>query len=368
MKRLLQSLGNSLLIPFSWLYGIGVKFRHFVFETGLRKSVEFDLPVISVGNLSAGGTGKTPQVEYLIRLLGAGETLGVLSRGYGRRSRGYRLVVADEKPSLSGDEPLQLKRKFSSVMVAVCEERAIGIPIMLLDNPQLKMVILDDAFQHRQVKAGLSILLTSYAKPFSRDRLLPAGRLREPATSAARADVIIVTKCPQKPGEAEMERLAAELKRRPNQELFFSGLEYETPVHLFNKERRKDISAFRQVILLTGIASAGELKRFLDEKKMAVNHFQFSDHHHYRKSEIKKLVGEFQKSQPGYDAILTTEKDGVRLLEWENEFRSASIEIYCIPVRMKFFDGAEDRFNETVIRFVNSKQFRALTDGAHSAD
>ncbi|HYV92962.1 MAG TPA: tetraacyldisaccharide 4'-kinase [Chitinophagales bacterium] len=354
---------RKLLLPFSWLYGAGVFLHNKLFDLQIKKSVEFELPVISVGNLSTGGTGKTPHVEYIVKLLSEKYHVGVLSRGYRRKTSGYFLVEENSAAEETGDEPLQIKRKFPQATVAVCEERAIGIPIMLLDDPQLEVIVLDDAFQHRRVKPGLSILLTDYAKPFTKDFLLPSGNLREPKQNASRADVIVVTKCPGEVSSEEKALMSNEMTQRNDQEVFFSFLKYADAYNLFEPEKKTPLDKIDSALIITGIASPDSLLSYLRSKIKNVHHLKFSDHHSFTQHDLKIIAEGFQKisrasvvgGQTPTTAILTTEKDGVRLLPFRNFLVSQQLEITCIPVEVQFSATEKEKFDSLVGDFANKK-------------
>jgi tetraacyldisaccharide 4'-kinase len=250
----INSFFQLLLLPLSWLYGVGVFVRNKQFDLGFRKQVAFEIPVIVIGNLSVGGTGKTPMTAYLLNRLLPVKKSGVLSRGYRRKSTGYMEVTEFTAVSETGDEPKLIKQKFPHAMVAISESRALGIATMIHENPELELVILDDAYQHRQIVAGLSLLLTEYAHPFSRDRLLPAGRLREPVAGSKRADGIIVTKCPHVTLTVEeRNQLALELATFHPQPVFFSYLKYGEPYHISDSAKKYLMKAGDEVLLFAGL-------------------------------------------------------------------------------------------------------------------
>lgn len=350
----MHSMLRIVLIPFSWLYGLGVYLRNKQFDAGLKKSVSFEIPVISVGNLSAGGTGKTPMVEYLLRFLEGSFKTGVLSRGYRRKTRGYLEVEISMAAIETGDEQLQIKRKFPDVMVAVCEERATGIPLMIAENPDLEIVILDDAFQHRQVKPGISLLITDYAHPYTRDLLLPAGRLREPAVNAKRADAIIVAKCPPLITFQERSEMAKEMAIQPAQPVFFTFQEYGAPFEIFDPDKKWMPESGDQLLLFCGIANPDSLLKYLNEKTGHVKCIKFADHHPYSLTDLKKIQQEFGRIAAARKFLITTEKDAVRLLPFKEYLLSQQLEIYCVPVQTAFFEGDKNRFDELIMSCLRS--------------
>lgn len=350
MNRFLQ----KILLPLSWLYGAGAALHNRQFDLGIRKSVAFAFPVIVVGNLSAGGTGKTPMAEYLISLLATSYKTGVLSRGYRRKTKGYLEVEQQLSYRETGDEPMQLKRKFPQVMVAVCESRVIGLVSMVSDEPGLQVVILDDAFQHRAVKPGFSILLTEYAHLFTRDRLLPAGRLRESASGALRADVIVVTKCPVALSGNEREALKRELSPVLSKPVFFSTLQYGEPYDIFDNTRKRGVAAGDQVLLFCGIANPDALVTCLQRKEAAVQLIRFKDHHPFSLKQLKDIHQQFSGMKGGNKMLLTTEKDAVRLLPFKEFIDSHQLEIYCMPVQTVFPEADRKQFDEMIRSFVHS--------------
>jgi tetraacyldisaccharide 4'-kinase len=342
---------NHWMLPFSWLYGAVTHCRNWMYDHEWKKAVTFDLPVLSVGNLSVGGTGKTPAVAYLISLLRDRYRVGVLSRGYGRTTKGYRNVDLSDTAELSGDEPLEIKRRFTDIAVAVCEERAIGIPIMLLDDPALQVIILDDAFQHRKVKPALSLLLTDYSRPFTRDKLLPAGRLRESVSNAARADAIVITKVPEAVNQVELSSLISEVKAKDDQPVFVSTLSYGEMVHLLDRDKKLQDTKDKSVLLVSGIASSSAILAYLRRVAADVEEIRFGDHHRYTLHDLKRIIAQAKGKRR---IIVTTEKDAVRLLPFREQIRNEGVEIYCIPVAMAFDDTERKRFNEFVIGYISS--------------
>ena len=247
-------LVKILLAPFSLLYGLGVSIRDFLCRKGLLKGIEFNLPVIAVGNLSVGGAGKTPHIEYMIRLLKDYLEIATLSRGYKRKTKGFLTVHPRMTAEQVGDEPLQFKRKFPDVLVTVAESRTFAIPKIVMDRPEMQVVLLDDAFQHRSIKPGLNILLTEFSHPFTRDFLLPSGRLREWRSAYERADIIIVSKCPKEVSEEEKQVLIKEIKPFPNQKIYFSFYDYYQPYYIFNPKYTAILQPDVDVLLICALA------------------------------------------------------------------------------------------------------------------
>ena len=342
-----------LLFPFSLLYWLGIAVRNFLYDKQVLKSSSFGLPLICVGNLSVGGTGKSPMVEYLVRLLEKRYQIATLSRGYKRKTKGYALAGPDTTALEIGDEPMQFHQKFPELPVAVGEERMVAIPQLLHDRPQTELIILDDAFQHRAVKAGLNILLTDYSNLFTRDFYLPTGDLRDLKSSYKRAEIIVVTKCKNGISAAEKEKIRNEIRPVNGQKLFFTGLEYGDPWHFTNGDP-KPLKAETEVLLVTGIANPRPLKMMLEEKHKTYQMLQFPDHHIFTIDDWKEIIRKFEEIKANDKIILTTEKDAVRLDKFRQE--ASGVPLYVIPVRHQFlFEEAAD-FEETVIQFI--QQFK----------
>ena len=317
-----------LLLPFAILYGLGVRLRHFLYDRGWLSSKRYPFPILCVGNLAVGGTGKTPMVEYLVRLLGQ-EQVAILSRGYRRKTKGF--VLADDSATAMtlGDEPYQYHRKFPQATVAVCESRQEGIE-RLLENPHFKYIILDDAFQHRKVQAETNLLLTSYDKLYTQDFLLPVGSLRDIRSRARKAQIIIVTKCPELT-QTEQEKIIQQLKPLPSQKLYFTTIAYSDRVYSHeDSQALKDFIA-TPFTLVTGIANPTPLVDFLEKQGASFEHLAYSDHHHFSNRELEFLR---QKGR-----ILTTEKDYVRL-------EGALSTLYYLPIETQFLNDQRLIFND----------------------
>lgn len=317
-----------LLLPFAILYGLGVRLRHFLYDRGWLSSKRYPFPILCVGNLAVGGTGKTPMVEYLVRLLGQ-EQVAILSRGYRRKTRGFILADDSATPMTLGDEPYQYHRKFPRATVTVCESRQEGIE-RLLENPHFKYIILDDAFQHRKVQAGTNLLLTSYDKLYTQDFLLPVGSLRDIRSRARKAQIIIVTKCPELT-QAEQEKIIQQLKPLPSQKVYFTSIAYSDRVYSHeDSQALKDFIA-TPFTLVTGIANPTPLVDFLEKQGASFEHLAYSDHHHFSNRELELLR---QKGR-----ILTTEKDYVRL-------EGALSTLYYLPIETQFLNDQRLIFND----------------------
>ena len=340
-----------LLLPFSFVYGLGVMARNLAFDLGIMKSMEFELPVISVGNLSVGGSGKSPMTEYLIRLLKPKYKVATLSRGYGRKSKGFRFVELTSSSSDSGDEPLQFKRKFNDITIAVCEDRVEGIKRLEKDH---QLIILDDAFQHRSVRPGLSLLLFDYNEIFKFKILLPAGNLREPVWEMDRADFIIVTKTPPVLDLSDRKHILENLNLRSQQHIFFSYLKYGDLIPLNSEMEVRALLSIKvtsKVILLTGIANPAPLLYELGGYTQHITHHSYPDHHNFSQKNISKLVSSFNKLSGEDKLIITTEKDAQRLGSKEIKELLDSLPVYYLPVEAEIHEPEKAQFNELIEKY-----------------
>ena len=340
-----------LLLPFSFVYGLGVMARNLAFDLGIMKSMEFELPVISVGNLSVGGSGKSPMTEYLIRLLKPKYKVATLSRGYGRKSKGFRFVELTSSSSDSGDEPLQFKRKFNDITIAVCEDRVEGIKRLEKDH---QLIILDDAFQHRSVRPGLSLLLFDYNEIFKFKILLPAGNLREPVWEMDRADFIIVTKTPPVLDLSDRKHILENLNLRSQQHIFFSYLKYGDLIPLNSEMEVRALLSIKvtsKVILLTGIANPAPLLYELGGYTQHITHHSYPDHHNFSQKNISKLVSSFNRLSGEDKLIITTEKDAQRLGSKEIKELLDSLPVYYLPVEAEIHEPEKAQFNELIEKY-----------------
>ena len=339
------------MLPLSFLYSIVLWVRNKLYDKNWVKSASFNFPIICVGNLAVGGTGKTPMVEYLLRLLKRDYAVATLSRGYKRKTVGFGIANNSTTALDIGDEPMQFHLKFPDVTVSVGEERLVAIPQLLHDKPATEVIILDDAFQHRQVKAGLNILLTDYADLYTRDFLLPAGDLRDIKQSANRAEIIIITKCKHNLGEEERRQIIKELKLVDNQQVFFTKILYSDPYHLFTK-KVIDITQSSDVLLVCGIANPKPLKDFLTSQVHTYDMLRYPDHHIFNIDDLQEIKKQFEKIQSQNKIILTTEKDGVRLTKFENELKD--FPLYVIPIEHTFMFNEKEKFDGQVVTFITS--------------
>lgn len=338
---------RKILLPFSLLYGVIIDLRNWVFNIGIIKSASFDTPTIIVGNLNVGGTGKSPQIEYLIRLLQKKYRVAILSRGYKRKSKGFQLANQNSSAEEIGDEPLQFYRKFSDNIVAVDSDRTRGIrELERLINPP-DVILLDDAFQHRKVKGGFNILLTQWKDLYIDDYILPAGNLREKRKGAKRAEIIIVTKCPYDLSKKEQNNIELKLSLKNNQTIYFTGIEYnDFAIGAINNISIEKLNKYK-VLLVTGIANPKPLIQFLVDKNISYEHLKFPDHHNYTLLDKKRIYSNLESMDSDKKIILTTEKDYVR------GFSISQNQIYYLPIQTKLLNN-EEEFNNQILSYVRS--------------
>ncbi|MGY5848863.1 tetraacyldisaccharide 4'-kinase [Salegentibacter sp. F14] len=337
-----MELLRKILLPFSLFYGILMLVRNFLYDSGIFKSISYRVPVICVGNLNTGGTGKSPMIEFLLDVLGKQYRAASLSRGYKRTTRGYRLLDGTETAEEVGDEPLQFKKKFLSALVAVDADRRNGIENLLKENPEV--ILLDDAFQHRRVKAGLNILLTAFADLYPDDFMLPTGNLREPGIGAERADIIIVTKCPANLSISVQEQIRTKLSLRNYQELYFTTIRYSDEIISARSKDKIGNLIDTSFTLVTGVAKPEPLLEYLKGEKLQFEHLAFGDHHNFNSSEIAML----KKKK----LILTTEKDYMRLYN-----KIPDEKLFYLPIEVSFLNE-EMAFLEEILAYVNQVDFK----------
>ncbi len=337
-----------LLSPFSLLYGIGVSIRNFLYSVKLLKAVKFSVPTISIGNITVGGTGKTPHIEYLIRLLQDYINVGTMSRGYGRKTSGFKMVQRTSTAREVGDEPLQFKLKFPHLPVSVAESRALGIPDLLGRNPQINTILLDDAFQHLSVTPHINILLTTYERPYFKDFLMPSGRLREWPSGAMRADAIILTKCPRDMTREEREKWIEEIDPTPSQSVFFSTMIYGNPYSFFNSQERISLESLDGVVLLTAIADSNKLEQRIRENVDTTLVMEFEDHHYFTSYEVTRAINNFKSLEADNKVLLTTEKDAMRLIPFRNELRKNNVPVFLLPIQVKFLFQEIHNFDDYI--------------------
>jgi tetraacyldisaccharide 4'-kinase len=345
-----------LLLPFSWCYGMVMLMRNLLFEMGILPSEKFDLPVISVGNLSFGGTGKTPHIEYLIRLIGDRMLIATLSRGYGRESNGFILASRRSNVKYIGDEPLLFVKKFQNIKVAVDEKRVRGIQKLMEKFPDLGLILLDDAFQHRWVKPGISILLTDYHHLFTEDHVVPSGRLREFRSGAKRADIIIVTKTPKVFSPITRRRIQEDLKPRPSQQLFFSFITYGSPVPVNEDQDLSVLNKLSFILLFTGIADDYPLQEEVRRKCSELSILKFPDHHNYELKDLENIRSRFEDLPSRKKIILTTEKDMMRLKIPEFSTYLKNLPLFYLPIEINFHEKDKQIFDKLITDYVGQNQ------------
>lgn len=340
-----MSLFRKILFPFAILYDAITAIRNVLFDKGVLKSTKFEIPLITVGNLSVGGTGKTPQIEYLVRLLKNKNRVAVLSRGYKRKSTGFVLANDSTLVQYIGDEPFQFYSKFDELIVAVDEQRVHGVQQLLSLKNTPEVILLDDAFQHRKVNSEFNVLLTPYHDLYVDDLILPAGNLRESRRGAKRAQVVVVTKCPQTLSDSEKRLISNKLKLNSDQQLFFTTITYSNEINgtsgNVSLEELKDYD----ILLVTGIANPKPLVDYLEDTGINLTHLKYSDHHDFSEGEIQNIQNQFEKMNSKHKLILTTEKDYMRLKN--------RLEIYFLGIEISFLEKG-DQFNTLIETYVSS--------------
>jgi tetraacyldisaccharide 4'-kinase len=348
-----------LLLPLAILYGAAVIIRNYLFDKKIIHSASFNFPLICVGNIAAGGTGKSPMVEYILSLLHERYKVATVSRGYKRKTKGYILADATTTALDIGDEPMQFHTRFPKVPVAVGEERLVAIPQLLHDHPELEVIILDDAFQHRQIKPGFNILLTEYGDLYVHDFFLPTGDLRDAKSSAKRADIIIVTKCPSTLRADEAEKIKKQLQPNNGQQVFFSSIEYGIPYHITTNER-KSFNPDEEVLLVCGIANPRPLKEYLTNQIHTYYQKTYSDHHIFSIDDINDMRNKLKQITTADKRIITTEKDKMRLLKYQAEL--ADWPFYVLPMEHKILFEGKSVFENMLHNFIS--QFKKLHESA----
>ena len=348
---------SPVLFPVSLVYRCITSVRNKCYDLNILKSTEFELPVISVGNITAGGTGKTPHVEYLLHLLTPKFQVAFLSRGYRRKTKGFVLAGREANPGNIGDEPYQIYKKFSNVRVAVDEDRIHGINRLLEKDPNLSCVVLDDAFQHRRLRAGVSIVLIDYYRPLHKDYILPMGDLRESRFGIHRANIVIVTKVPHKIKPIEKRLWIKELNLFPYQFLYFTSIEYGKLIPVFNSKQKslkpEELDKKKtKILLVTGIANAKPLAEKLAACCKSFEHISYPDHHEYRLSDIKNLMARYHSIQADEKIIITTEKDAGKLEAMGELVSDLREKMYYLPLKIVFLDQKGKEFDANIHDFV----------------
>ncbi len=349
-------LHEYLLLPFAGMYGLAVLIRNKLFDWEVLPSTEFSLPIISVGNLAVGGTGKTPHIEFLVSILKEEYTLAVLSRGYKRKTKGFLLADHNSGPDQIGDEPCQIKNKFPEIIVAVDEKRVRGVKKLMELKPGPEVILLDDAFQHRHIKAGMNILLDDYNRPALKDFLLPAGRLREPFSSRKRANIILVTKSPASVKAIEMRIRARETDLDEFQHLYYTRIAGGQIKPVFNGDFNKFKDNKPEILLISGIANPRTVKPLVRNISTKIKDLIFKDHHDYSAADADMINTEFRKLNPENSIILTTEKDAVKLKELDVYFTSVMERMFYFPISVEFLNNDEGNFVNQIKNYVKSNK------------
>ncbi len=350
-----------LLLPFSLVYGAVMWLRNFLFDRNMLKSTSFKIPVIGVGNLSTGGTGKTPHVEYLVRLLKEEFKVATLSRGYGRKTKGYFLVSGPSNTDMIGDEPMQYHSKFKDILVTVGEDRVAAIENLLRNETKPEVVLLDDAFQHRSVKPGINILLIEYDKVMDVDYPLPAGNLREWKPGMKRADIIIITKSPSILVPIERKRIIEHLKPASNQQVYFTHYKYGEFTKLTGKQGMMFMSSSYYlekrftIVLVTGIANPSGMVEYLRRHTDKIESIAFPDHHQYSVRDIRKIQETFDNIANPSKIIVTTEKDAMRLKHPELEEAIKQLPFFYLPIEV-LFHNEKEKFDQIITDYVRKNQ------------
>lgn len=352
---------NILLYPVSLIYGIVTGIRNFLYNTEILPSESFSIPVICVGNITIGGTGKTPHVEYLAGLLSQHFRVAVLSRGYKRKTKDFRFVDPASAANDSGDEPLQIARKFPAVTVAVGRNRVKSIKQIIKLRPETDIILLDDGFQHRRLNPGFSILLSDFSRPMAEDHLLPYGSLRESKNNMRRADIILITKTPPDISAIDRRLIVSRMEKPPYQNLYFTATQYLQPVSVFGNIHSAlslDSNSFSQngAVLITGIANPEPFELHLKQFFSTITHLRFSDHHNFSENDVKKISGAWDELNTPHRHLVTTEKDAMKLMNFNSLPEQIKSSFFYIPVGIGFLNDDKDEFDKIIIDYVRKNK------------
>jgi tetraacyldisaccharide 4'-kinase len=353
---------SIFLYPFSILYGFVTGVRNFLYSAEIIKSREFSIPVICVGNLSAGGTGKTPHTEYLIELLQKSFNVAVLSRGYKRKSSGFLIADSNSTVSDIGDEPLQVLRKYPGIIIAVDRNRVHGVEEIMKTHPETSVIILDDGYQHRSITPGVSILLSDFDNLMINDHMLPFGNLREPSHNMNRADIILITKSPENISPIQRRIIVGDINKKPYQNLYFTSLSYGEPIPVFeNMGENEDPFSSGQVsdrgfLIVTGIANPAPLAEYLRKRADEIIHLSFGDHHNFTMNDIEKINNAYNTLNANHKYIITTEKDSARLREFINIAEPIRSAFFYIPIGIWFLNDDKDEFDNLIVDYVRKNK------------
>ena len=340
------------LFPFGALYFIITAIRNKLFDWEINKTTSFDLPIICVGNIAVGGTGKTPHTEYLVRLLEKNNKLAILSRGYGRKTKTYTEATSNSSSKEIGDEPAQYKRKFPNTTVVVENKGVLGVQTILKNNPKIDVILLDDAFQHRAIKAGLNIIITDYNNPLHKDFLMPSGSLRESKRGVDRADAIIVSKCPENLSETEQKTIKSKLAYHTPKHIYFTTIKYGQVYNIFDPKLTIKKLTDLSILLVTGIGKPKPLQKYVKSQSKKVSLLSYPDHYDFLDKDIQKIIANFSRIKSEHKIILTTEKDASRLLHIPelNDYP-----IYCIEIEIEFLNNTHT-FNTQIESYVRKNK------------
>lgn len=336
------------LFPLTLLYGVVVRMRNYLYDKKIIEGIAFNIPIFCVGNLSVGGTGKSPMVDYLLSLLKQQYPVATISRGYKRRTSGYVLATEQTTAIEIGDEPMQFHLNHPDVAISVCEKRIEAVPELLYDRPETKAIVLDDAFQHREIKAGMQIILTEYNNLYTRDLFLPTGDLRDQTSSADRADIIVVTKCPADLSEHGRFLVLQELSPKKHQHVFFTTIQYGTPYHIISGHEYT-ITKDTEVLLICGIANPTPLTQYIHDESKTYDALFYNDHHLFSIDDINEIKYRFDAILEGEKIILTTGKDAVRLVRYKEQLED--LPVYVIPISVNFLFGQSVEFNKLILDY-----------------
>ena len=358
-----KSFVDAVLTPFSWVYGASVWLRNTAFDMNILHEQEYEVPVVSVGNITVGGTGKTPHVEYIIEALYRRYHIAVLSRGYKRKTKGFILASNNMTPRDIGDEPYQIYRKFAGLItLAVCEDRRKGIRQLLKIDPDINLILLDDGFQHRYVKPKVNILLMDYNRPINEDKLMPRGTLREPASSVSRSDIVVVTKCPTDINAMDIRLIKKNLSLFKYQQLYFSNIRYADPVPVFPVQSPQLTSLQwlhedDAVLCITGIATPKPLVRYLRQFSTNFKVIHFDDHHEFTRRDFSEIFKVLKELKGKRKFIITTEKDAVRIMNNPYFPPTKRNCIYYVPMRVGFLElEGGHNFVEELTRMIDKQE------------
>jgi tetraacyldisaccharide 4'-kinase len=358
----MQPTRNIFLYPVSFIYGFITGFRNFLYDHGIISTTVFPVPVICVGNITVGGTGKTPHTEYLVDLLGKNFKVATLSRGYKRKTNDFRIASLSSTVSEIGDEPMQIFRKFPKTLVAVDKKRVNGMRKILDMSSDTDVIILDDAFQHRSLTPGFSILLSDFDRPIMKDHMLPYGNLREDKSNMRRADIILITKCPKNLNAIERRLIVKEIQKAPYQNLYFTSLSYKVPLPVFGSNE-KDESYFDLtkcagcgIVLITGVANPKPLGEYLQKFFSEITVLTYPDHYSYRDKDIVSIITAFNSLSSSSRFIMTTEKDAVRLREFTNMEESVKSAMFYVPIGITFLNDDKQEFDKLIVEYVRKNK------------